>query len=69
MIQAYGIGAEANPVVEHVLAESGLPLADVAKVAALALAVAVAVVLSVAGIGAATLVWRARWSRSRSSPV
>jgi hypothetical protein len=46
LIDVHGIHAEANPLVHHLLAADGLPLAGVAKVAGLAVVVAVTVVLA-----------------------
>jgi hypothetical protein len=46
MIDVLGPGAEANPLVTHLLADLGLPFVMVAKVAALSLIVAEAVVLA-----------------------
>ncbi|HEX5014867.1 MAG TPA: hypothetical protein VFV72_11995 [Candidatus Limnocylindrales bacterium] len=46
MIDLHGVAAEANPLVEHALAEGGVPYAGVAKLAAIAVVVAVTVVLT-----------------------
>jgi hypothetical protein len=46
MVQLHGPGAEANPLVAHLLVGLGLPFVAVAKVAALSLVVAVVVLLA-----------------------
>lgn len=46
MVNAHGVGAEANPLVVHLLDGLGVPFVAVAKIAALSLVVAIAVVLA-----------------------
>ena len=46
MIRQGGLGAEANPVVAHLVADYGLPIAAIAKVALLAFVIALSVILA-----------------------
>ena len=46
MIDRHGVGAEANPLVSHIVGQLGLPYVTVAKITALSVVVAVTVVLT-----------------------
>ena len=46
MVRRVGLGGEANPIVSSLVADYGLPIAAIAKVALLAFVIAVSVVLT-----------------------